>query len=231
VRRIRKGREPQSWAQYRLSTPGARYEDAPKDELRRALLAEQGYLCCYCMGRIDEKSTRIEHRLPRTTYPDEQFSYRNLFAACRGGEGLAPALQHCDVHKHDEEITIDPADPRRDVETLVQYAAASGAIASDDERIQRDLDVTLNLNMEVLRARRRDVLDGFREGFERKHRGTWSADVIEREIKKWSDIPPGGMLDPYCGIVVHYLRKRLSRAAASPRAQTNKRASPRRKPR
>lgn len=212
MRRIRKGREPASWKQYHLSTPGAKYEDAPKEELRRALLAEQGHLCCYCMCSIDEKTTRIEHRRPREKYPKEQFSYRNLLAACQGGEGREPEAQHCDVRKRNEEITVDPADPTRDVEEFLHYSA-SGAIGSKDQQFSHDLDTQLNLNLRWMKEARVEVLDGFRQGFERKHQGTWSPDVIERELKKWAEIPPGGRLMPYCGIVVHYLRKRLRRAA------------------
>jgi uncharacterized protein (TIGR02646 family) len=211
MRRIRKGREPTSWLEYRLSTPGARYEDAPKEDLRRALLAEQGNLCCYCMRRIDKTDTRIEHRLPRESHPEHQFSYSNLLAACPGGEGLEPALQHCDVSKKNREISIDPADPTRDVEALIRYSA-SGAIESDDEQIRRDLDQTLNLNLGWIKDKRQETLDGFLKGFERKHGGAWSTDVVERELKKWTEIPPGGQLRPYVGVVVHYLRKRLARA-------------------
>ncbi len=213
MRRIRKGKEPKSWAEYRLSTPGARYDDAPKDDLRRALLAEQGYLCCYCMRRIGEGTTRIEHRLPREKYPEEQFSYPNMLAACQGSEGLDPALQHCDVRKHNTEITVDPAHPTRDVEELVAYST-SGAIGSDDESIRRDLDVTLNLNLDWMKQARLAVLDGFREAFEKRHGGRWPAQIIERELRKWAEIPPGGKLDAYSGIVVSYLRKRLRRALA-----------------
>ncbi|MCK6592583.1 MAG: TIGR02646 family protein [Polyangiaceae bacterium] len=211
MRRIRKGREPKSWLEYRLSTPGAKYEDAPKGDLRSALLAEQGYLCCYCMRSIDAKDTRIEHRLPRESYPERQFSYSNLLAACPGGEGLEPELQHCDVSKKNQEITLDPADPARDVEAIIRYSV-SGAIESDDEQIRRDLDQTLRLNLGWLKDKRQETLRGFQQGFERKHGGSWSADVVERELKKWNEIPPGGHLAPYAGIVVHYLRKRLARA-------------------
>jgi uncharacterized protein (TIGR02646 family) len=211
LRSIRKGREPKGWAEYRLSTPGATYEQAPKDELRRALLAEQGYVCCYCMRRIDEGTTRIEHRRPRDPYINEQFTYRNLLAACEGGEGPNPARHHCDVAKHNKEITIDPADPSRNVEDLLRYSA-SGAIRSEDEAVHRDVDVTLKLNLDWLKDARLEVLDGFQKVFERKHQGTWPPEVIERELRKWAEIPPGGRLVPYAGIVVHYLRKRLQRA-------------------
>lgn len=226
MRRIRKGQEPKSWAEYRLSTPGANYQSAPKAELRRALLREQGYVCCYCMGRIEESTTRIEHCRPRNPALDEQagdgrsassgaheLDYRNMLAACPGGEGLEPELQHCDVHKHNNRITIDPTDPSRNIESLVHYSA-SGAIDSNDADVRHDLAVTLNLNLHWLKAARVEVLEGFRRGFERRHQKGWSAESMERELKRWEDIPPGGKLSPYAGIVVHYLRKRLRRAVA-----------------
>lgn len=209
MRRIRKGREPKGWAEYRLSTPGAKFDDAPKGELRRALLIEQGYTCCYCMRRIDEETTRIEHRIPREKELQRQFEYRNLHAACQGSEG-SPTGEHCDVHKHNQEISVDPADASRDVEALVFYGS-SGAIGSEDGAVHKDVNVTLNLNLEWLKDARLAVLDGFRAGFERKHGGSWSAEVMERELKKWSEIPSGGKLMPYSGIVVSYLRRRLRR--------------------
>lgn len=226
MRRIRKGQEPKSWAEYRLSTPGANYQSAPKDEVRRALLREQGYVCCYCMGRIDEATTRIEHCRPRnpaledqagdgrrpSSYPHE-LDYRNMLAACPGGEGLEHELQHCDVRKRNDRISIDPASPSRNVESLVHYSA-TGAIDSTDPDVRRDLTVTLNLNLHWLKTARLEVLEGFRIGFERRHPKSWSAESMERELKRWASIPPGGKLSPYAGIVVHYLRKRLRRAAA-----------------
>lgn len=33
----------------------------PKQALQKALLQEQGYICCYCGKRIGEENIRIEH--------------------------------------------------------------------------------------------------------------------------------------------------------------------------
>jgi uncharacterized protein (TIGR02646 family) len=212
MRRINKGPEPRGFAQYRLSTPGAHYDGAPKDELRRALLAEQGYVCCYCMRRIDETSTRIEHRLPRANHSDEALNYRNMLAACPGGEGLDDELQHCDVHKKSHEISIDPVS--QDVEQLLHYTSG-GAIGAGDERFHKDVDVTLNLNLHWLKEARREALEGFLAGFRRRHAKEWSRDVIERELRKWTEIPAQGRVEPHAGIVVSYLRRRLRQARSS----------------
>lgn len=231
MRSIQKGQEPKGWAEYRISTPGATFDGAPKEELRRALLADQGYICCYCMCRIDESSTRIEHRLPqkdpdldRQTNPkllkqnikDRQFNYRNLLAACQGGAGMEPKKQHCDVSKHDIKITIDPANSPRNLEAFLKYEMGSGKIGAADETTNTDLHNTLKLNLDRLRTARLNVLAGFKSGFEKRHRKTWSVESMERELKKWAEIPPSGKLEPYAGIVVHYLRMRIHRASVSP---------------
>lgn len=51
---IRKQHEPESLRRFRL-TPGADFDGMPaaeKNELRLALIKEQGYICAYCMRRI-----------------------------------------------------------------------------------------------------------------------------------------------------------------------------------
>lgn len=218
MRYIQKGREPRAWQETRLSTPGAHFDNEAKPALRDALLAEQGHLCCYCMGRIDARSTRIEHFLPRR-HEEEQLNYRNTLAACPGGEGNPPRLQHCDVRKGDRAVAANPCDPR--IEKLVRYSS-SGEIYSTEPRIQSNLNQgdetdeggALNLNVDALRAERRAVLEGFVAQFARRHHGEWRPETLTRELPKWSDLPAGGgRLPPYCGIVADFIRRRIERAS------------------
>jgi hypothetical protein len=52
MKRIIKGSEPSCLLQYR-QIDGANYDGYhPKEPLKKSLLKEQGYICCYCMGRI-----------------------------------------------------------------------------------------------------------------------------------------------------------------------------------
>ena len=49
MKHITKGQEPQSLIRHRKQ-PHSDYDNyTEKDELREALLAEQGGICCYCM--------------------------------------------------------------------------------------------------------------------------------------------------------------------------------------
>ena len=52
MKRIIKGKEPLCLLKHRL-TKEANYDNYhPKEPLKKALLIEQGYICCYCMRRI-----------------------------------------------------------------------------------------------------------------------------------------------------------------------------------
>ena len=44
-----------------------------KNELRQSLLKEQGYICCFCMRRIEDsnETTKIAHIFPQNPVSDE----------------------------------------------------------------------------------------------------------------------------------------------------------------
>ena len=56
-----------------------------KPILKRFLIIEQGFVCCYCGQRIfiNEK-TPIEHLAAKTKHKDKIFQYENLMASCSG---------------------------------------------------------------------------------------------------------------------------------------------------
>lgn len=213
---IKKGTEPTS-LKYHRSQPFADYDNyKEKDDLRNAILEEQGYLCCYCMQRIRikegellEHKMKIEHWKPQSLYDHLQLDYKNLFGACLGNKGQPKHLEHCDTKKGDELITINPTDPV--CEAWVKYSS-SGEISSDEMRINNDLNITLNLNVETLVKNRKRVLDEALKNFYQNHpQSTWTKAILEREIRKWS--PTKGPYKEYCQIVVFHLKKKLAKVS------------------
>ena len=65
MRPIDKGLEPPSLIKHRKSRHADFGNYPDKAQLRKALVFEQGGLCCYCMGRIPDKQgqMKIEHML------------------------------------------------------------------------------------------------------------------------------------------------------------------------
>lgn len=210
---IQKGREPTALTQHRQS--GGRFDDPGpwKQELRRALLREQGGLCCYCMNRIDLATMKVEHLRPQHSHPGQQLEHRNLLAACPGGQQhpthAGCDVTHCDTHKGARPIELDPV---AGVQHRVRYGFVEGRIFGRDPAAERDLDEALNLNAPHLRRLRQQVIAGLVARLNKKYRDrTWSRDVLEREIARWS-ARDGHDFRPFCQVAVEFLRKQLPKA-------------------
>lgn len=213
MKHIDKGAEPRSLTEHRMRQHADydNYSYADKDELRRALLSEQGRICCYCMQRISEETCKIEHWASQDGHEDRQLEYSNLLAACPGGEGYSTHLQHCDTRKAEQDITINPADRLHNCENMIRYQP-DGEIYSEQENINNDLNVTLNLNLQTLKSNRKNALDGAIEGLTRaKPDGAWSRAFLENAKNEWQARAADNSFKPYCTIVVAYIDKKLNR--------------------
>ena len=213
MKHITKRQGPQSLIRHR-NQPHSDYDNyAAKDDLRAALLAEQGGICCYCMKRIIAQNMKIEHWAAQQRHPQMQLDHQNLLAACDGGEGAAKHLQHCDTHKGDDDIRIHPADATHNCERLTKYQA-DGVIYSDEARIDEDLDKVLNLNLQRLANNRKAVLDGALAGLiKRRPGGSWTKAFLQGERNRWTSRDQTGQFREYCQIVSYQLDRKIAKAA------------------
>ena len=204
---IKKGKEPSSFTTHRQQE-NADYDNIPsqcKDELKSSLLKEQKYICCYCMQSINIGNMKIEHWKPQSKYPELQLDYQNLLAACLGQSG---DLQHCDTHKANTEITINPL--FLNCESLIKFDKY-GIISSDNSDIERDLSKILQLNHDVLKKNRKTVLDVALKPLIEKHKLKWTKEVLQKEIEKWESVNDEKH-KAYCQIVIFHLKKKLKQA-------------------
>ena len=211
MRAIKKGAEPASLTAH--SSMSYSYYDnyKEKDELRDALVKEQRGLCCYCMGRISSEwgTMKVEHWRSQKRYPCKQLDYSNLLGACLGGKGQKERFQHCDTYKKKKNLRWNPADPTHDIETLLLYTA-DGRIESDDAVFNTQLNEVLNLNLSLLMAQRKLVLDAILEWWEHeKKQGPVPREKFEQKRDQWTG--GEGTLQPYCQVVVWWLDQRLKR--------------------
>ena len=203
---IEKGSEPNAWIRYRL-TQGTEFRAIP--ELKDSLLKEQGYLCAYCMARIDQDHMKVEHFKPQSLYPQDIFAYGNLLACCLG---KTQEKSHCDTFKRNSEISLSPLS-RSCVDTL-SYESRTGAIKSSNEDYKHDLD-TLNLNAHIIKQNRRDVLRGVITALQKKaQRGLeFNSSTISHQLNIWISVDEEGKRRPYCGIVIYFLEKKLKKTS------------------
>lgn len=202
---IVKTKEPKSWTLHRL-TPGATYEATP--DLRLSLLKDQGFICAYCMRRIEDDGykTRIEHIVPQSAISTEEaMDYSNMVICCSGDiEGTRHDRTHCDRHKGDNVIHFSP---------FTNYAASTirynsdGTMKSTDDAIDDDINNVLNLNIASLKLNRKSVKVGLVRQLGKKE---WKKADLEKILLKYNSIDKDGKFIPYCGVVNQYLQKKLS---------------------
>ncbi len=208
MRDITKGPEPKSLTEHRAGEHCDYDNYQGKDELRQALVREQRGLCCYCMGRIraDTASIKIEHWRCQARFPADQLNYQNLLGSCLGGQSQPSNKQHCDSRKGDRDLRWNPADPAHLVEVQLRYEI-DGTIRAADDELNQQLDEVLNLNLPRLKNNRKGILTAVLQWW--KGKKPVPKEQIQREIQRHA----GGdnELQPYCGVAVWWLKKKLTR--------------------
>lgn len=139
----------------------SQFDRLPKPEIRDALLAEQHYLCAYCMKRIRNNKDgaeavhmTIEHWFPLSKDKERALDYQNFLGVCMGGSDIAGPRNRvlcCDASKGNEiNLTVDPLN--RSMMRHIAYKS-DGTIyclpTTDpkiSEAINKDLEDTLQLN-------------------------------------------------------------------------------------
>jgi len=215
---ITKSQEPQSLQHYRLQ-PGTVFDGQNftpvKQDIREQLVAEQGYLCAYCMSRIeaDDRQMKVEHWHSRKKYPEEQLSYANLLGCCYGNEGSPDSNSHCDTKKHDEDLLLNPAEPSHYPRLMIRYEF-NGTVTSDNAEFDRQINDVLNLNADFLwlKKNRKRIWKKVTQELSTIG-GTATRAQIEALLSTWQRKDSEGKLKEYSGVAIYYLNKKLQRVS------------------
>lgn len=207
MRRIHKrSQEPPALLAYRKTAdPNRSYAAFPaKDELREPLLEDQGSLCCYCMRRIDARDMKIEHYRSQHRHPDHALDWRNLLAACSGGEGQPHAIQTCDTRKGDGDLMLDP---RTDNVHAIRYLGSGRLVVEDPDHVD-DVEHRLNLNATELRQARAQAIDNLRRELARRFgASSWRRQDLERYLESLRRRRP---FPEFLAVYEYWLEKKLT---------------------
>ena len=198
---IKKKSEPHSLTIYK-KTINASFDNQPskvKEDLRKSLLEEQGYICAYCMKRIEESADiKIEHYEARNS--TNELSYKNLLAVCKGNEGSSKERQTCDTKKGNRVLHINPQKVG-DISTI--FFTRNGEVKSTNLLFQKDLDEVLNLNDKFgnLISARKSALKALQKKI---------APMNKNQIEKlYNKLKSAERKIEYVGILLWYLKKKI----------------------
>lgn len=224
MRLILKGSEPRTITETRcasttdLSTRqrarGA-FEQIDKMEVRLQLVREQGWLCAFCMRRVEEgvcqgdrePTMKIAHRVPVAVESSRALDWGNLFGSCDGGQRSGGGVRTCDYRQGETTLRVDPSDracvarlrfERRDTRTGL-------FLTSDAPELRRDVEETLNLNGGELPMYRQKIWELFLREVRHAHpRGHWELAVRRAFFERWRS-RGGERLREYLGVVEYKL--------------------------
>jgi uncharacterized protein (TIGR02646 family) len=209
MRAIQKEREPKELTEYRSKSGAIYHGDASFTPVRTKicehLLAEQSHLCAYCMQRISADTMQVEHWHCRKNHPSEQLDYKNMLGVC------SDKTPTCDTPKKHFDLKYNPANPAHRIESHIKYAA-DGIISSDDQEFDQQLNKVLNLNYDYLRKNRESIVKAVDQALDQRP-GSRTEAEITKILKRWQNTNTEGQLQPYSGVAIYFLTKRLKQAS------------------
>ena len=236
---IKKGKEPYTLKKYRETTSKASYAGfGDKGQLlKKALLQEQGWICAYCMKRINlqrnefnKPKIEVEHYISQSdskkiNVRELELDFYNMLGVCNGvatiiqvqentdktSKSKVLKIEHCDKSKKEKELKkLNPLEKK--VETLITYKS-NGEILPSEEDIEVTHDIELlNLNNERLIKVRRNAIDRAKELMSKKYpTKTWTKTLIHSEIEIWKSKDKKGRLRPFCQIAIWFWEQQKKR--------------------
>jgi uncharacterized protein (TIGR02646 family) len=190
------------------ATPNAGWESLPaadKDEVRAAVVRDQGHLCAYCQRRIPTRDGRmkIEHWLAQSEGKDV-LRWTNLLGVCLGDEsaetGSPRGERHCDTARGNARLFLHPVEGHGPSPRDHLVYSAEGEVrpreTPQSDVVQRDIDA-LNLNAPRLRRARVAAYDALKQRLEK---AGWTAKALRGEHRA-AQLQPGIPAPPQCGLV------------------------------
>lgn len=227
LRKINKEIEPTTLTHYRSSIAKENLEDSnvyndfpnktkkgckenEPGNLRKQLLEEQGYICCYCMSRIDCINSKIEHFKDQAANRDLQINYQNLFIACNGNEGFPLKQQHCDSFKGAGECRH--INLLSYIENDIKYQSSDGKIFSTNKEINQEIEDVLNLNAILLKNNRKQALGEFLIALKKRFgTGKWRKGELKNEIERYEKKNEDNKFKQFNAMFVYFLNKKLQK--------------------
>ena len=134
----------------------------PKNAVKKALMAEQGYICCYCERQLTDDDSHIEHFRPQSDPAVDPLDFGNLLCSCQN-QIKRGEPRHCGNLKEkwfDLNLLVSPLDP--DCEKRFAFTG-DGVIkpAAEDDQAASETITRLGLDIPKLNALRAKAIEPF----------------------------------------------------------------------
>lgn len=197
MKHIRKQGEPPSFSQWKAQANDDwkptydQLSGSVKNDLKKALQAEQGYICCYCERRLTDSDSHIEHFRPQSDPSVDPLDYDNLLCSCQQRVEKGKPC-HCGVLKgrwFDANLLVSPFDPGCEKRFAFLF---NGEIKGADEKDKAASETIerLGLNIPKLKDLRAKAIEPFLDE-------SLSLEEIQAFVLVYLDQSPNGYLEEF----------------------------------
>lgn len=164
MKHITKQAEPQAFIDWKATgnkTFTDLHKTTLKQELKQALIQEQGAICCYCESTITLDESHIEHLKPRKSFPNDQLDYSNLLCSCQRHLSRGE-LRHCGNGKenwYDSNLLVSPLSSG--CEARFNYTKRGKIKAPKGDTAAKETITRLKLNFPKLNESREKAIEPF----------------------------------------------------------------------
>lgn len=227
MRQIKKKPEPGYFLNWKAHCKAVKGRDAVYEDLKgtkeyfwlkKSLLEEQGYICCYCEKQIGQEKNLsdcdIEHFMPR--HPDSrilseqeckkckdaQLTYTNLFVSCKGED--IDWVDHCN-HKKDNWFCFKDCIPLTDsrIGKILGFKLSGEIFLSGSEGIE--MIKHLNLNSYILEQQRKNAFFTMLETEFEDEDLLEDREYIEAVIGDYDSVQDGQYME-FCSMITYCLK-------------------------
>ncbi len=203
MRSVSKGKQPATLTDVQcasttnlatVATARAAFDQLDKAAMRDSLCVEQGWLCAFCMRRLDPKRRdgtdfvmKIAHRVPIAVTPSQALDWSNHFGSCDGGQRSPSRIATGDFAQENVSVSLDPSSALSVGQLrLVRRGSAEGLfLETDNPTLKADLE-TLHLNGGDLPILRDVQFRTFQTLLRKAHHpSTWTPAVKSTFLAKW----------------------------------------------
>lgn len=194
-----------------LSPSFSDFTKGVKPAIQKALCEEQGYICAYCMQRIepDGQHMKIEHwdtQASNKATPERTVDYSIMLGCCLG---KIEKNESCDTFRghikkvENQQLKYNPADKTHHNLLGISYEP-NGKIHSFDSGFDEQLEKVLNLNDEYLCDKRKRIQIGIFKAIQnfKSKKISYNIDAM---ISNWQSKDSDGKHLEFYGIALYYL--------------------------
>jgi uncharacterized protein (TIGR02646 family) len=130
-----------------------------KTAVKNCLMAEQGYICCYCERRLLDSDSHIEHLLPQSDPAVDPLEYGNMLCSCQD-QVKKGEPRHCGNLKEDKLLPVTPLVDNCEEQFAFTYDGQIQPVPGNNGAAKKTIAI-LGLDIPKLNDLRKNAIDPF----------------------------------------------------------------------